>query len=292
MAGISSKAANSLENKKNTFQNQELNDDLGVDIYEFKYRCNDGQTGRFWQIDPLADKYVYNSTYAFSENKVTSHVELEGLESVNIHGAESQGLSQDSKDPATLKKNIEAFENGNSKGNAQNVKSIPALIVMAALILQPEVGIPMALSYLTGAPVTPSPQAMATTSAASASANLEKQVVNVSTEMANNGRYPAAVVGASASDGSIAIRSSGKIPEIVAPKLQTAAKAVGGVGNVNAGNVVGCCAEFKAANVLMLNNPTLVPTKINFTPAIRPRTGEFVPPCKNCITIFPQLNNY
>jgi hypothetical protein len=38
------------------------------------------QTGRFWQIDPLAEKYDYNSTYAFSENKVTSHVELEGLE--------------------------------------------------------------------------------------------------------------------------------------------------------------------------------------------------------------------
>jgi hypothetical protein len=28
----------------------------------------------------LAEKYVYNSTYAFSENKVTSHRELEGLE--------------------------------------------------------------------------------------------------------------------------------------------------------------------------------------------------------------------
>lgn len=84
MAGISSKAAGSLENKKNKFQNQEYNDDLGVDMYEFKYRMDDPQTGRFWQIDPLADKYVYNSTYAFSENKVTSHVELEGLEVIPL----------------------------------------------------------------------------------------------------------------------------------------------------------------------------------------------------------------
>jgi hypothetical protein len=33
----------------------------------------------------LSDKYEYNSTYAFSENKVTAHVELEGLESSPIN---------------------------------------------------------------------------------------------------------------------------------------------------------------------------------------------------------------
>ncbi|WP_340065171.1 hypothetical protein [Ascidiimonas aurantiaca] len=33
-------------------------------------------------IDPLAEKFFYNSPYAFSENKVTSHFELEGLEAV------------------------------------------------------------------------------------------------------------------------------------------------------------------------------------------------------------------
>ena len=131
-------------------------------MYEFKYRMDDPQTGRFWQIDPLSDKYVYNSTYAFSENKVTSHVELEGLESVDIHSAQYQGLMQDSKDPNALKKNVQALDNGASQGNAQNVKSLPGLAIMAAVIFQPEVGIPLALSYLTGMPVTPSPQAMAT----------------------------------------------------------------------------------------------------------------------------------
>jgi RHS repeat-associated protein len=80
MAGISSKAAGKLENKKNKFQGQEYNDDLGADIYEFKWRMHDPQMGRFWQVDPLADKYTYNSTYAFAENKLGKGVELEGLE--------------------------------------------------------------------------------------------------------------------------------------------------------------------------------------------------------------------
>jgi RHS repeat-associated protein len=78
--GIGLTAASPLHNYKNTFQQQELNENLGIGLYEFKYRMDDPQIGRFWQIDPLADKYVYNSTYAFSENKVINGVELEGLE--------------------------------------------------------------------------------------------------------------------------------------------------------------------------------------------------------------------
>jgi RHS repeat-associated protein len=97
MAGISSKAAGKLENKKNKFQGQEFNDDLGVDMYEFKYRMHDPQTGRFWQVDPLANKYVYNSTYAFSENKVTSHIELEGLEALTLQDVwRSAGITKNS----------------------------------------------------------------------------------------------------------------------------------------------------------------------------------------------------
>lgn len=87
MAGISSKALEygKPENKKFKFQNQELNEDLGANYYEFKYRNHDYQIGRFIQIDPLSDDYTHNSTYAFSENKVTSSVEIEGLESKDLY---------------------------------------------------------------------------------------------------------------------------------------------------------------------------------------------------------------
>lgn len=84
MAGISGKAIGIRENKDQKFQGQKIDNDLGLDMYQFKWRNHDPQLGRFIEVDPLSDKYVYNSSYAFSENKVTVHVELEGLEAWTI----------------------------------------------------------------------------------------------------------------------------------------------------------------------------------------------------------------
>ncbi len=84
MAGISSKSAGIQSNKDKTFQGQKFDDDLGINYYSFKWRNHDPQIGRFIEIDPLSEDYEYNSPYAFSENKVTSHVELEGLEALEF----------------------------------------------------------------------------------------------------------------------------------------------------------------------------------------------------------------
>ena len=49
--------------------------------------------GRFFNIDPLAEKYTYNSTYAFSENRVIDARELEGLEKVLFQNALKKDVS-------------------------------------------------------------------------------------------------------------------------------------------------------------------------------------------------------
>jgi len=77
--GINSTIRGAKNNLK-TYQGQELTEDLGLGVHEWRYRISDPQLGRFWQIDPLAEKYDYNATFAFQENKFGIGTELEGKE--------------------------------------------------------------------------------------------------------------------------------------------------------------------------------------------------------------------
>ncbi|MCS3533062.1 DUF6443 domain-containing protein [Chryseobacterium sp. JUb7] len=54
-------------------------------FYSFKWRNYMPDLGRFFNIDPLSEKYTYQSHYNFSENKVVSHIELEGLEAIDAN---------------------------------------------------------------------------------------------------------------------------------------------------------------------------------------------------------------
>ncbi|MBL7864466.1 MAG: hypothetical protein JNK10_06300 [Cyclobacteriaceae bacterium] len=65
---------------KYQFQAQERQTGFDLGWYHFKYRMHDPAIGRFGMVDPLSDKYVHNSTYAFSENRLIDGVELEGRE--------------------------------------------------------------------------------------------------------------------------------------------------------------------------------------------------------------------
>jgi RHS repeat-associated protein len=64
------------------FQGQEKDDELKGEgnSLNYTFRMHDPRVGRFFAVDPLAPKYPHNSPYAFSENDVIAHVELEGLE--------------------------------------------------------------------------------------------------------------------------------------------------------------------------------------------------------------------
>ena len=67
-------------NKFKTFSGKQLHDDFGFNLLSYKFRFHDSALGRFISIDPLAEEYSHNSTFAFAENKLGLGVEYEGLE--------------------------------------------------------------------------------------------------------------------------------------------------------------------------------------------------------------------
>ncbi len=68
------------------FQEQEYIDDLGLNWDSFKWRNHQPDIGRFFNVDPLAEKYPYWTPYAFSGNQVVNARELEGLEPYVVTG--------------------------------------------------------------------------------------------------------------------------------------------------------------------------------------------------------------
>ena len=68
------------------FQGQEKDNEIKGgegNSLNYTYRMHDPRIGRFFAVDPLTSKYPWNSSYAFSENRVIDGVELEGLEFEN-----------------------------------------------------------------------------------------------------------------------------------------------------------------------------------------------------------------
>lgn len=116
-------ASYGAKNNLKTYQGQEFTEDLGLNTHEWKYRMSDPSIGRFWQIDPLAEDYTYNSTYAFAENKLGSGVELEGLEITSFDHRQTR------RDVAVLKGEI-SKEQYLSQGKAEGNGALTGLSIL------------------------------------------------------------------------------------------------------------------------------------------------------------------
>lgn len=84
MTGISSKALafGNPENKRGfqgkEIQNKEFSDGSGLELYDFGAREQDPQLGRWWTIDPKAEKYFSSSPYNFVDNNPISRIDPTG----------------------------------------------------------------------------------------------------------------------------------------------------------------------------------------------------------------------
>jgi hypothetical protein len=68
------------------FQNQEKDNEIKGEgnSVNYSFRMHDSRLGRFFTFDPLEAKFPYNSTFAFSENRLIDGLELEGSQVILI----------------------------------------------------------------------------------------------------------------------------------------------------------------------------------------------------------------
>ncbi|MEK6153140.1 RHS repeat-associated core domain-containing protein [Flavobacteriaceae bacterium 3-367] len=102
-------------NHKYGFQEQERQEELGLNWISYKFRNHDPAIGRFFNVDPLTEKYSDWGPYVFSGNRLIDARELEGLEPHIINQSIQDARTQLKKDGATASELAE-FDEGAARG--------------------------------------------------------------------------------------------------------------------------------------------------------------------------------
>ncbi len=63
---------------KYLYNAKELQDELGLNIYDYGARTYDPAAPRFWQIDPLAEKYSFQSVYVYADDNPVRFMDIDG----------------------------------------------------------------------------------------------------------------------------------------------------------------------------------------------------------------------
>ncbi|MDX2248542.1 MAG: RHS repeat-associated core domain-containing protein [Bacteroidia bacterium] len=74
------------------YNGKELQDELRLGWYDYGFRWYDPEKARFVSVDPLAEKFVYLTTYQYASNDPIRNIDLDGLEGVDFNFLKDKGI--------------------------------------------------------------------------------------------------------------------------------------------------------------------------------------------------------
>ena len=117
-----------------------------------------------------------------------------------------------------------------------------------------------------------------------------RERINITIEATPGSKKKAMIAGAyNSKTGEPFVAFAGEVPTKIHPQLLAKAKEIGGVGThgLTDRNTVGVCAEFHLVNKMLLSGVKW--SDIRITAAVRPRTGQTIPFCPNCVAMFKDI---
>lgn len=100
-----------------------------------------------------------------------------------------------------------------------------------------------------------------------------------------NNRIPKTVIGAEYRYKR-QVDHSGPCPNSIATKLKLELLKIAPLGTKGIDNYVGCCCEVRSSNKIMITDNRINITDIDFTDALRSKTGQVRKRCANCKAVF------
>ena len=78
------------------YNGKELNEEFGLNFYDYGARWYDAGMGSWWEVDPLAEKFYPESPYSYSGNNPIVNIDPDGL--AYFYASDGTYLGSDGKD--------------------------------------------------------------------------------------------------------------------------------------------------------------------------------------------------
>ena len=104
-----------------TYNGKELNEDFGLNLYDYGARWYDAALGRWWSVDIKLEDYQNLSPYSYVSNNPLKYIDFKGMSIINAH---EEGRNAAQKKLEDTKREREEYQGNNKKKIKKLDKSV------------------------------------------------------------------------------------------------------------------------------------------------------------------------